>query len=141
MGASGIVKKKMTSYGFAAFRFNVSSVMITTLNSVKETHLWSSPSVSFAGLPLKHTAALPFLAGPSSVLTKCKCHGDLRSWWTAESATPLIRRSALTSFYPHCDFLPNMEEVELLLLLPCLNEMLKFRASLGNEPAPPCTDL
>ena len=33
-------------------------------------------SVSIVGLPLKNTAALPFLVGPSSVLTKHKCHGD-----------------------------------------------------------------
>ena len=135
-------KKKKTSYGFAAVRFNVSNVMITTFIKLCERNpfmvIIQCQFYWFASQAHSSTA-LPGRSKFSS--DQAQMLWGLRSWWTAKSATPLIRRPALTSFYPHCDFLPNMEEVELLLLLPCLNEILKFRASLGNEPALPCTDL
>lgn len=110
------------------------------LNSVKETHLWSSPM----------SVLLACLSGAQQRCPSWRV--QVRFWPSANAvgtevtvdskiSNTIDKKTALTSSYPHCDFSPNMEEVELLLLLPCLNEMLKFRASLGNEPALPCTDL
>lgn len=101
-------------------------------------------SVSIVGLPSQEHSSTA-LSGRVQVrvLIKHKCHGDSSFVVMVSSRTgnTIDKKTSISQLYPTVIFLPNMEEVELLLLLPCLNKMLKFRASLEMSLHLHCTDL
>ena len=67
----------MTSYSFAAFRFNMSKVMITTFFKLCERNPFTViAQCQYCWSASQEHSSTAFLVGPSSVLTKHKCHGD-----------------------------------------------------------------
>ena len=135
----------MTSYSFAAFRFNMSKVMITTFFKLCERNPFTViAQCQYCWSASQEHSSTAFLVGPSSVLTKHKCHGDssLVVMVSSRTGNTIDKKTSISQLLsPLWFFFTKYGGSWTPLLLPCLNKMLKFRASLGNEPALHCTDL